>query len=105
MPVVERHVETLVDGSLRGAQRQLRSADELLGPLDRLVVDLVGGMDLVDESDRERLVRVDEAAREDQVLGLRGADQSSEALRTACTGNDAEQDLGLTELGIVGGES
>ena len=51
---------------------------------------------------RERLLRLDEAAREDEVLGLRRADEAGEPLGAAGPGDDAEQDLGLAEPRVVG---
>ena len=58
----------------------------------------------VDQADRQRLVGLDEPAGEDQVLGLAGADQPGEPLGAAGAGDDAEQDLGLAEHGVLGGE-
>ena len=62
-------------------------------------------MQLVDQTDRERLVGIDESPREDQVLGLGWPDQPGQPLRAARPGDDAEQDLGLTELGVVSREA
>ena len=53
---------------------------------------------------RERLLGVHEAAGEAHVLRPRRADQPRQPLRATRTGDDAEQDLGLTELGVVGGD-
>ena len=45
------------------------------------------------------------AAGEDQVLGARGPDQAGEPLGGAAAGDDAEQDLGLAERGVVRGHA
>ena len=45
------------------------------------------------------------AAAEHQVLGPGRADQAGEALGAAAAGDDAEQDLGLTEAGVVAGDA
>ena len=44
-------------------------------------------------------------AGEDDVLGARRTDQARQPLRAAAAGDDAEQDLGLAELGVVGGDA
>ena len=49
----------------------------------------------------QRLVGLHLTAGEDEVLGPRGADQAGQPLGAAATGDDAEQDLGLTERGAV----
>ena len=47
----------------------------------------------------------DLAAGEDQVLGPGGPDQAGQPLRAAAAGDDAEQDLGLAEHGLLGGDA
>ena len=64
----------------------------------------VGGDDLVDQADRQRLVGLDEPAGEDQVLGPARADQAGQPLGAAGARDDAEQHLGLAERGVVGGD-
>lgn len=44
------------------------------------------------------------AAGEDQVLGLGRADQPGQPLGAARTGDQTEHDLGLAQLGVVGGD-
>ena len=61
----------------------------------------VGGDHPVDQADAQRLVGVDLAAGEDQVLGPGRTDQAGQPLGAAAAGDDPEQDLGLAELGGV----
>ena len=75
---------------------------ELAGPRHGLVVHLAGGHDLVDHADGQRLVGLDEAAGEDDVLRAARADQTAQPLGAAGAGDDAEQHLGLAERGVVG---
>ena len=94
-------LEPAVDRLLRRPQRERRAADELRGQLARGGVDLVGRHHLVDQADPQRLLGADEAAGEDEVLGPGRADQPRQPLGAAGAGDDAEQDLGLAELGVV----
>jgi hypothetical protein len=55
----------------------------------------------VGQADAQRLGSVDRVAGHAQLLGLRHADPAGQALRAAEPGDDAELDLGLTELGAV----
>jgi hypothetical protein len=54
------------------------------------------------EADPQRLLGVHHPAGEDQVLGPRRADQPGQPLGAARAGDEAELDLGLAELGVVG---
>jgi hypothetical protein len=47
---------------------------------------------------------IDRAAGEDQLHRPTPADRARQALRSAHPGNDAELDLGLAELGRIGGD-
>src|SRR4051812_42776351 len=67
---VEVDRQSLVDRLLRRAQGIGRAVGELLRPPAGGVVDLLGRNDLVDETDPQRLLRTDEAAREAEVLRL-----------------------------------
>ena len=65
----------------------------------------LGGDDLVDEADGQRLVGPHLPAGEDQVLGSARADQAGQPLRAAAARDDAEQDLGLAEPGLLAGDA
>ena len=49
----------------------------------------------------ESLGGVDEPSGEDQVLGLRRADEAGQALRATGARDDAEKDLGLPQLRVL----
>ena len=72
---------------------------QLGGQGERSLVELLAGHDLVDEADAQRLVGVHLPTGEDQLLGPARPDQAGQALGAAAAGDDAEQDLGLAELG------
>jgi hypothetical protein len=57
------------------------------------------------ESDRQSLLRVDHAPRVDDVLGPTDADQTRKALRAAGPRDHAQEDLGLAQLGVLGGDA
>ena len=65
---------------------------------ERLLHQLVGLEDAVDEADPQRLLRVDDPPGEDQVLRDAEAADPRQPLRAAPAGEDAEVDLGLAEL-------
>ena len=69
-------------------------------PLGRVAVD-----GLVGEADADRLVDLDLAAREAQLLGPARPDEAGQALRPAAAGDDPEQDLGLPEDGPRPGDA
>ena len=64
----------------------------------------LGRHDLVGEPDPQRLVGLDLAAGEAQLLGPARADQPGQALRAAPAGDDAEQDLRLPEHRALAGD-
>ena len=101
---LEVDLDAAVDGFLRGPQRVGRPIRELRSPAVSGVVDVGRGHDLIDHADRDRLVGGDESAGEDQVFRLRGPHQPRQPLSAARARDDSEQDLGLTELGVVGGD-
>ena len=103
--VGEAHVQPVVDGELRRPQRDRRTVDELPGEGDGLGVDVVGRDDLVDQPDLERLRRPHVPAGEDEVLGLGRADQPGEPLGAAGARDDPEQDLRLSDAGVVPGDA
>ena len=90
---------------LASAWASTAPAGVLGGQGQRPVVELVGGDHLVDEAHRQRLRGADLAAAEDQVLGPGRADQPGQALGAAAAGDDAEQHLGLAELGLLAARS
>ena len=59
----------------------------------------------VDQADGERLVGATWRPREDQVLGPSRADQPGQPLGAAAARDDAEEDLGLAELGLGRGDA
>ena len=69
--------------------------------MQRVLLDLVVGHDPIDDTDRERLVGAHLTTAPDQLLGARRADQAGQPLRAARAGQDAEQDLGLTEPRVL----
>ena len=73
---------------------------ELERPFDRVGVD-----DLVGEADAQRLVGLDLAPGDAQLLGPARADESGEPLRAAAAGDDAEEDLRLAEHGPRPGDA
>ena len=101
---VEVDLEAAVDGLLGRAHGVRRRLGELRGPRHRLGVHLVGGHDPVHQADGERLVGLDEPAGEDHVLRPARTDQPGQPLGAAGARDDAEQDLGLAEHRVVGGD-
>ena len=103
-PGVEVDAEPPVDRLLGRAYGERGCAAELPRPGDGLGVDLVGREQPVDQPDLQRLVGLDEAPGEDQVLGLARTDQPAQPLGAAGARDDPEQDLRLAERRVVGGE-
>ncbi|MPL85440.1 hypothetical protein SDC9_31408 [bioreactor metagenome] len=60
--------------------------------------------DAADKARAFRLGRIHEAAGQMHVHRLRLADEAGQPLRAAHAGDDAEVDLGLAELGVLGGD-
>src|SRR5579864_7499399 len=85
-----------VDQALRQVERERALRGELVRRLERPVEHRIG--DRIHQPDAQRLLRVDGAAREDQIL--RNADPADprEPLRATPAGDDAEIDLRLAEL-------
>jgi hypothetical protein len=75
--VVEPLEQSLAQGERRVAQEQRRPVSELLGELERAVVDRGLGDDLVDESECECRWRVDLLLGEREVAGAVDASSSS----------------------------
>src|SRR5207245_306128 len=88
--------ERQVAQALREPERDRRLRRQLARDLERAVENRIGYR--VDEADAQRLLRVDRAPAEDELL--RGAEPADprQPLRTAPARDDAEVDLRLTEL-------
>src|SRR4029077_19408285 len=84
-----------VEQSLGDAERDRALGRQLPGNLERVLED--GIPDRVHEADAERLLCVDLAAGEDQILRDAETADAREALRAAPAGDDAEVDLRLAE--------
>src|SRR5205085_2902520 len=97
-----QRAEREVDRALRGAERERALRGEQRREFPRTVDRRVG--ELVDESDPERLVRVDRPPGEDQVLRDADAADPREPLRATPARDDPEVDLGLSELRRRGGD-
>src|SRR5581483_4927713 len=69
--------------------------------LEHTVEQLLRRVDGADQPDPQRLLGVDGAAGEDQVLRQRRADRAGEALGPAPAGDDREVDLRLSEGGAL----
>ena len=63
------------------------------------------GNDRVGESDTQCFVGLHLTTAEDDLFGDRRTDEPGQPLCAAATGNDAQQDLGLPERGVVGGNT
>ncbi|KAJ8558709.1 hypothetical protein ON010_g8741 [Phytophthora cinnamomi] len=103
-PLLQRLLVGGVDGLLGHLDHWLREGRDLVGRLERLVQQLVGGHDARHEAVALGLLRVDHVAREDHLHGLGLAHGADQALRAAAAGDRAERDLGLAELGRVAGD-
>ena len=90
--------------SFAAIKRDQRHAGDRLGDLHRLVHQARGRHDARDEAGALGLGRIHHAAGQDQVHRLGLADRARQPLRAADAGNDAELDLGLAELRVVGGD-
>ena len=92
----ERHLVGPIDHLLGEARRDRRLRRDR--PRDRLrLAEPVLG-DARDKSRRQRFVRAQEPAREDDVHGDRFPDRARQALRAAGAGDDADAGLRLAEL-------
>src|SRR4051794_26794178 len=94
-------LQRVVQRALRGGERERALRREQVRRLARLVEHRI--VHAVDETACERLVGLDEAAGEDQLLREAEAAQAREPLGAAPAGNDPEVDLGLAKLGARGG--
>ena len=71
---------------------------------ERPLVQLVGRHDLVGQADPQRLLGAHLTAGEAHLLRPADADGARQPLRAAAAGDDAEQDLRLTEHGLLRGD-
>ena len=89
-------------GRLLGVvQRDRALGGHLGGHAPRRRHQLVRRVDVLDEAALERLVGVDHAPGQDQLLGVADVGRPGQALARAPAGDDAEVDLGLAELGVL----
>src|SRR5262249_52511339 len=91
-------LERGVDGLLGRAQRERAFRRERPRGFERLLEH--GVVDPAHEPALQRLVRVDEAPREDELLCEADSAHAREPLRAAPAGDDPEVDLRLAELGL-----
>src|ERR1700685_2887191 len=98
---VEIYVKPLVDGLLRGAQRDSGAAGIAVHHLPRRLVDLRVRDDLVHQADGERLRGGHEPPGIDNVLGPGRPDQARQPLGAAGPRDDAQQDLRLPDQGAL----
>ena len=104
-PVGEGEVEALVDGPLGEGLGGDGALGQLCGPGPHVVEQLGGGHDLVDQADGESLVGTHGSAAQARGPWPGRPHQAGEALGAAAAGDDAEQDLGLAEAGVVAGDA
>ena len=92
--------------ALASAMRGRRPGGQLAGPGQRRLVELVGLDDPVDAG-RSGSASSARTWRPEKIRSLArdGADQAGQPLGAAAAGDDAEQDLGLAELGLGGADA
>src|SRR4051794_15532886 len=98
---LEVQVRGLVDQALRLADRDRPALRDLFRDGRRLDDRLPGRDDAGHEADRERLVRGQDPARQDQLLRERGPNDTRQALGAAGAGRHREPDLGQPELRLL----
>src|SRR6185369_16261938 len=98
---IERQVETLIDNAKRLNNSQWAVGSDL--PCQRLCPDhqLISRNNLVDKADPQRLVRVDNRAREQELKRRTAAHETSQPLRATVARNHAQFHLRLTQVCIV----
>src|SRR5579871_5350217 len=94
----------LIDGLLGHEHGGAGEAGDLLRQLERLAQKLGRRQHPRHQARTLRLGRIHHAAAQHQVHGLRLAERTRQALGPAGAGKRAEGDLGLAELGILGGQ-
>src|SRR5665647_526460 len=101
---VEIDLEATVNGLLGRTNGVRRTSHIALDAPTRRGIDLIGCDDLVHQTDSQGFLGRDEAPAEDHVLGPGRTDQPGQSLGATHARDDAERDLGLAELGVVGGD-
>ena len=96
-PGVERQVAGAIDEVLREAVRDRAALGDLAGKPPRGLQRRPVGGDRVDDAPGEGGLAADGGAGEQHLLGAGRADETRQPLRSATTGDDAEQDLRLAE--------
>ena len=66
---------------------------------------LIGGNDFVHQADALRFLGADAIAGEDQLQRFPLAEEARHALRAAVAGNDAQRDLGQSDLRVLRGDA
>jgi len=94
-------IHAAIDHSLGGLHCNARASSELGSPLHRSSEYFIGRYDHVYQANCERLLRIDESAGEDEILGLGHTNEARQALCAAGSGDQSEQHLGLTQPRIV----
>lgn len=90
-----------VDRLLAELHNQTRVGANLLAQFDCLTQQLIGWNNLADQANLFGLLGIDHVAGQAHFHGLRLADNASQALGATSSGNGAQCDLWLTELGLV----
>ncbi len=104
-PVGQCTVEAIVDRLLADRLGGHGAGGDFSGEAERAIEQGVGLDDLVRQPDAQRLVRTHLASGETQFLGATRADRPGEPLRAPAARDDPEQDLGLAEHRLGGGDA
>jgi hypothetical protein len=94
---VQRALQAFIDGRLRHPLRKHGTLGQLRGELAGPSHELVRLDNFVAQTNPQCLLGFYLTARQTKFLGSRRPNKSSESLRTAAPGDDAEQNLGLAE--------
>src|SRR5665647_2388462 len=101
---VEIDLEATVNGLLGRTNGVRRTSHIALDAPTRRGIDLIGCDDLVHQADSQGFLGRDEAPAEDHVLGPGRTDQPGQSLGATHARDNAQRDLRLAELGVVGGD-
>ena len=96
--------QPVVDGPLDQGLHLSGPRGELGGQREGPLVQLLVRHHLVGQADPQRLVGLHLPTGDDEVLGPGRPDEAGQPLRAAPAGDDAEQDLGLAEHGLLRGD-
>src|SRR5512135_2507812 len=100
--LVERQIETLIDGTERGGNGERRLGGNFAGEGFSAGDEFGGGDHLIDKADAEGFLRVDNGASEEELERGAAADETRKTLRATVSGDETELDFWLTEFGVVG---